>query len=246
MARSVFGAFRVMFFHGDGSLQRFRSLFGEPTAEVQIIPHGNEALIVGMADAGGHLRGRYGIPPERPVALFFGGLRPSKGLPDLVDAFSIVRRETPATLVIAGHPTTGFDPQRLIGQAERLGIAGDVVIDARYLPLEEVGPFIRTGSVVVLPYRSATASGVLQVAYAFGRPVIVTEVGDLPGSVEHGVTGLIVPPGDAEALARAIVKMLVDPEESSAMGASARRAAETRFAWGPIATRILGAYREST
>jgi glycosyltransferase involved in cell wall biosynthesis len=242
MARSVFGAFQIMFFHGEATADRFRRLFGEPSAEVRIIPHGNQALITEVADGGGDLRNRYGIPPDRQVVLFFGGLRPSKGLPDLIDAFAIARREIDASLLIVGFPTTAFNPEDLIARARRLGIAEDVDIDARYLPLKDVGPLIRTGAVVVLPYRSATASGVLQVAYAFGRPVIVTDVGDLPSSVEPGETGVVVPVGDVEQFARAMVKMLSEPSDLARMGAAARLAATEQFSWGPIASEVVDAY----
>jgi glycosyltransferase involved in cell wall biosynthesis len=242
MARSVFGAFEIIFFHGEATAERFRKLFGEPSAEVRIIPHGNQALIAEMADSGGDLRSRYGIPSDRQVVLFFGGLRPSKGLPDLIDAFAIVRREIDARLLIVGFPTTAFNPEDLIARARRRGIAEDVIIDARYLPLEDVGPLIRTGAVVVLPYRSATASGVLQVAYAFGRPVIVTDVGDLSSSVEPGETGIVVAVGDVQQLSRAIVKMLSDPSDLTRMGDAATHLAMERFSWSPIARDILDAY----
>lgn len=246
LSRSVFREFRVMFFHGEATAKRFRRLFGVLNAEVRIIPHGNQALIAEVADGGGDLRGRYGIAADRPVVLFFGGLRPSKGLPDLVDAFALVRREIEASLLIAGFPTTDFDPERLLARARQRGVADDVTVDAQYLPLVDIGPLVRTGAVVVLPYRTATASGVLQVAYAFGRPVIVTDVGDLPASVEHGETGLVVPAKDPDQLARAIIKMLSAPDDRERMGAAALRAAEERFSWDPIARQILDAYEGLT
>lgn len=199
LAKSVYGAFRVMFFHGEATADRFRTLFGEPEALVRIIPHGNQVLIAELADSGGDLRDRYAIAPDRPVVLFFGGLRPSKGLPELVDAFAVARSEVEAHLVIAGFPDRGYDTTELLEQARRHGVAADVTIDARYLALGEVGPLLRTAALVVLPYKSATASGVLQLAYAFACPVVVTDVGDLSDSGEDGVTGLVVPADDSEA-----------------------------------------------
>lgn len=246
LSRSVFREFHVMFFHGEASAERFRKLFGMPDADVRIIPHGNQSLIAEVADGGGDLRERYGIPPDRPVVLFFGGLRPSKGLPDLIDAFALVRQEIEASLLIVGFPTTDFDPERLFARARRRKVDDDVIIDGRYAPLEDVGPLVRTGAVVVLPYRTATASGVLQVAYAFGRPVVVTDVGDLPSSVEHGETGLVVPPEDPDQLARALVKMLSAPNDLERMGAAAQQAAEEKFSWDPIARQILDAYEGLT
>jgi glycosyltransferase involved in cell wall biosynthesis len=242
MARSLYRAFSVMFFHGEKTLQQFRSRVGEPSGTVEIIPHGNQALLAKIADAGGDMREHYDLPENPPVVLFFGGLRRSKGLPELINAFSRVRREIEANLLIAGFPATEVDPGRLVEQAARLGVADSVTIDPRYVPLEEVGPLLRTAAVVVLPYRSATASGVLQAAYAFGRPVIVTNVGDLPDSVDEGTTGYVVPAGDEIALARAIVKMTSDRAELRRMGASAKRAAAERYSWTGIAEKILDTY----
>jgi glycosyltransferase involved in cell wall biosynthesis len=202
-----------------------------------------EAMFLQTADAGGDLRDRYAIPPERPVALFFGGMRPSKGLPDLITAFAMAHAEIDAHLLIAG-PAVGIDPDDLASEVQRLGISDRSTIDPRYLPIAEVGPLLRTASVVVLPYRTATASGVLQVAYAFERPVIATAIGALADDVVHGETGLLVPPADPEAMAAALVKLLGDPAEANAMGKRGYHHAMTTFAWKPIADALLHAYRE--
>ncbi|HEY3297251.1 MAG TPA: glycosyltransferase, partial [Armatimonadota bacterium] len=79
---------------------------------------------------------------------------------------------------------------------------------------ESVELYFAAADIVVLPYRSATQSGVVQVAYNFVRPVIVTEVGGLPEAVEQGKTGLLVPPEDPEALAQAIKRYFDDSLES--------------------------------
>ena len=147
-----------------------------------------------------------------------------------------------AALVVAGHPVAGFDVDSLRRIVTEANIEGAVTIDARYLPLSEVGPLVRSATVVALPYLSGTASGVLQAAYSFDRPVIATDVGSLAEAVEHGVTGLVVPPGDPAALAAALSKMLTDPDEAASMGRAAGRASLERFGWETIATRVLDAY----
>src|SRR5690606_4056605 len=106
-----------------------------------------------------------------PVALFFGGLRPSKGIDDLLPAFARVLEELPtACLVVAGTPLRGVRPEQYVTRAQALGIGHAVRVDPAYVPVERVGALMRTATVVVLPYRSGTASGVIQAAYAFGRP----------------------------------------------------------------------------
>ena len=242
MTNTAYRAFDVIFVHGDGHRDRFRELF-DTTADLVVIPHGDEGLLSQLADGGGDLRRSYGLDADRPVVLFFGGLRPSKGIPDLLKAFAVALEQVPdAALVIAGYPAAGFDVEALHRLAAGADIEASVSIDARYLPLSEVGPLVRTGAVVALPYLSGTASGVLQAAYTFGRPVIVTDVGSLAEAVEDGVTGLVVPPGDTVALAAALSKMLADPDQAAGMGRAAGRASRERFGWEAIATRVMDAY----
>ncbi len=245
LAAAAYRTFEVMFFHGVGHRDRFVELFDTPAAKV-IIPMGNEGLLARLADDGGDRRAAYGVPPGRPVILFFGGLRPSKGLPDLLEAFAAVRERLDATLVVAGNPAGGFDVGRFREQAADLGIGEDLIVDARYLPLGEVGPLMRTASVVALPYRSGTASAALQAAYAFDRPVVVTDVGSLAEAVEEGETGFVVPPEDPAALAAAIETVIADPAMTAAMGSAAGTAGRVRFGWEPIAKTVLGVYGRSS
>lgn len=242
---AVYRAFSAIFLHGEANRGAFLGRFDIPAGRCHAIPHGNEALLTSVADRGGDLRAHYGIPEGRPVALFFGGLRPSKGLDDLLDAFAVVRSEMDAALLIAGAPQ-GIEPDTLTDRALRLGLGADVIVDARYLPLGDVGPLLRSSDVVVLPYRSASASGVLQAAYAFGKPVIVTDTGGLAEAVQPGRTGLVVPVRRPDALARAMVKILSDPAEAALMGAEAAATATRDYSWAPIARTVLAVTRRAT
>jgi glycosyltransferase involved in cell wall biosynthesis len=99
-------------------------------------------------------------------------------------------------------------------------------------------------SVVVYPYHSITQSGALQAAYAFGKPVVATNVGGFPEAVEDGKNGFLVPPRSPRELAIAISKIINDPLRGKEMGAYSKHLSETRFAWEPIAGTILDVYSE--
>ena len=208
LSTGLYRCFDVIFLHARETAERLVSHFPVDRDTIRIIPHGNEAMFVTSLDAGGDLRAGYRIPPTRPVVVFFGGLRPSKGLPDLIDAFAMVSAELDAHLIVAGPPA-GVDPEALREQAVALGIGDRVVIDDRYLPMCEIGPLMRSATVVALPYRTATASGVLQVAYAFRVPVVATDTGGNPELIVDGKNGFLTPVADAEKIASAILKLLI-------------------------------------
>lgn len=151
-------------------------------------------------------RARLGLDPGGEVVLFFGYVRRYKGLDTLLEAWPAVRARRPATLVVAGDFYEDPVPYRALATK-----AGDSVrLREGYQSDEDVEALFRAADVVVLPYRSATQSGVTHVAYALGVPVITTDVGGLAETVRPGETGLVVPPADPAALAEAVVRYFAE------------------------------------
>jgi len=150
-------------------------------------------------------RRRLGIREHEEVVLFFGYVRRYKGLDTLLSAWPSLRAQRPqATLIVAGEFYEEAAPYREL--AARAGGEPHVRLLERYLPDDEVEAVFKAADVVVLPYRSATQSGVTAVAYALGVPVVTTNVGGLAETVIEGETGLIVPPEDPAALGAAVVR----------------------------------------
>jgi len=175
-------------------------------------------------------RARLGLPADGEVAVFFGYVRRYKGLDTLLDAWRLVRARRPATLVVAGDFYE--DPAPYRAQAAAAG-EGAVRLMEGYLPDEDVEALFKGADVVVLPYRSATQSGVTHVAYALGVPVIITDVGGLAETVRQDETGLVVPPADPVALAAAVARFF---EEG--MGPRLRagvRALQAAHSWDVLA-----------
>ena len=145
---------------------------------------------------------------SRPNLLFFGFVRPYKGVEILLDAMPQVLQALPkAHLTIAGEWwAAAGNPQSLLTEETKEA----VTILNRYIPNEEMAHLFAQADVVVLPYRSATQSAVVQLAYGFGVPVITTAVGGLPEAVEDEYSGFIVPPNDAQAFAQAIIRYHCD------------------------------------
>lgn len=243
---AAFKNFSALFFHGEANKERFLSLFNVPPDRLHCIRLGNEQIFPQSTNDNTvreNLISRYAIKPEHHVVVFFGNLTPSKGVPDLVQAFSHVRTaDKLAKLVIAGMPSKYMDMNVIHQLVKQLGLTESIVFDSRYLEMEEIEPLMKLATVVVYPYQSITQSAALQVAYAFGKPVVATNVGGLPEAVDNGKSGFLVPPKAPQKMAQAILKIISDPVLATEMGAYAKHLSETRFSWQPIARDILNVY----
>jgi glycosyltransferase involved in cell wall biosynthesis len=159
--------------------------------------------------------------------LFFGFVRPYKGLTDLLRAMPRVLQHRPVTLLVAGEFWGGSDAFHQ--QVGEFGVERAVRCVDRYVPNEEVGLYFSAADLVVLPYVSGTASGVVQTAYGLDKPVVATSVGALTDIVEDGRTGYLVPPGQPTALADAILRFYVQEKEAEFVANI--RQYKRRFAW---------------
>lgn len=134
---------------------------------------------------------RLGLDPTKQYTLFFGLIRDYKGLDTLLDAWADYRREG-HKLLIAGEFYASRS--KYIEQIERLGLQSDIILHDHFIPDSEVKDYFSTADCVVLPYKTATQSGVTQICYNFCTPVIVTRVGGLAEIVPDGRVGYVCEP----------------------------------------------------
>jgi len=144
-----------------------------------------------------------GFNKDSIVLLFFGYVRKYKGLDILIEAFPKILSDIPeARLLIIGE---FYDkPDSYLDQIKNLGIEDKVKVVNEFVPNEEVAKYYEVSDVVILPYRSATQSGILNVAYGFNKPVIVTDVGGLAEFVDEGKTGFVVNPDSPDAIVEGV------------------------------------------
>ena len=174
-----------------------------------------------------------GLPTRAPVFLFFGFVRRYKGLHVLLDAWGgVVDRVPDARLVVAGEFYADEDALR--AQAAPLG--DSVRFDAAYVPDDRVGLYFSAADAVVQPYVAATQSGVAQIAFGYGLPVITTDVGGLAETVPDGEAGLVVPPNDPGALTDALVRFMTE-DLGETLEAGARRVREA-YSWSRVAEAV--------
>lgn len=173
-----------------------------------------------------------GLSSNKKVLLFFGFVRPYKGLKYLIHAMPEIReRLGDVTLLIVGEFSGAEDKKCYIDQIKELNLTlgTSVIIKDGYTPDREVEKYFAACDMVVLPYESATQSGIVQIAYGFRKPVIVTDVGGLPDVVSHNRTGYVVPPQDKMALAAAVIKYFAENKEKEFSKNIADEA--YRFSW---------------
>jgi len=137
------------------------------------------------------------------VLLFFGYVRKYKGLDILIEAFPKIIKENPESrLLIVGE---FYDkPDLYFDQIKKFGIEDKVKVVNEFVPNEEVAKYYEVSDIVILPYRSATQSGILNVAYGFNKPVIVTDVGGLAEFVDERKTGFVVEPDSSDSIDEAV------------------------------------------
>lgn len=178
---------------------------------------------------------RKALEVDGPVLLFFGYVREYKGLGVLLDAFAQVLKRLPATLLVVGEFYEKRGPYD--ARIADLNIGDRVRIVDEYVPNDEVEMYFKAADLVVLPYVSATQSGIVQTAFSFEKPVVVTSVGGLPDVVIDGNTGYVVPKSDPRAVANAIVRFF--EEGDATRMAENIRADVDRFSWRRCADRLI-------
>jgi glycosyltransferase involved in cell wall biosynthesis len=233
-ARRAFGAMDAVVAHSEHGARRLRELVGLAPSRVRVIHHGAFDYLTRLPE-------EKPLPPElegaeAPVILFFGLLRPYKGIDTLLAAF---RRMRGAELWIAGNARMDMEPlRRLAAEAP-----GRVRFLPRFVEDAEIPALMRHADVVVLPYRDVEHSGVLYAALAFGKPLVLSAVGGFPEVAERGAARL-VPPEDPAALATTLQELIDDEAARRELGDEAARAAEGAYSWDESARQTLALYEE--
>jgi glycosyltransferase involved in cell wall biosynthesis len=225
--RRLYERFDAIVAHSAHGRSRLIDELGVDADRVHVIPHGAFA----------HLAEAPEQPPpfqtDKQVVLFFGLLRPYKGIDVLLEAW---REVEDAELWIAGMPR--MDITEL-----RASAPPNVRFVPRFITDEQLPPYFRRADLVVLPYREIEQSGVLFTALAFGKPLLLSDVGGF-GEIAAAGAARAVPAGDSAALATALRELLGDPPKLAALATRSRELGAGEYGWGDIARRTLALYEQ--
>jgi glycosyltransferase involved in cell wall biosynthesis len=199
---------------------------------VHVIPHGAFEHLTRRPD-------ELPLPPElaavsRPVVLYFGVVREYKGVDVLLEA---MRHVPEAEVWVVGRPL-GVSMERL----RRLAPAGRVRFVDRYVSDAELPAFFRRADVLALPHRTVDMSGVLFAGLAFGKAMVLSDVGGFSELVDDHGAGLLVPAGDPEALGAALTGLIEDGERRRELEQRAAAAAAGPYSWDRVAEQTMAVY----
>ncbi len=233
-ARRLFGSMDAVIAHSRQGARRLTQEVGIDADRVRVIPHGAFDYLTRLDDEKplpAELAGA-----EGPVVLFFGLLRPYKGLDTLLEAF---RRVRGAELWIVGNPRMDISPLRAVAEE----LPAQVRFVPRFVEDAEIPAIFRRADLVVLPYRDGEQSGVLYTALAFAKPIVVSAVGGLAELAREGAARVVAPDNPA-ALAQALAELVDDESARRELAAAAARVAAAEYSWDTVAERTVALYEE--
>ncbi|TNF37727.1 MAG: glycosyltransferase family 1 protein [Deltaproteobacteria bacterium] len=231
--RAIYAAPHAILAHTNATVRALHERFGVRQERLTRVEHGSFDYLLE--------HGAPRAPAPAPTVLGFGFIGPYKGVDVLLRALPAVRRAVPgARVAIVGRPRGPLAP--ILRLVTELGLDDAVELRTEHVPEADLGHVFGAAHVVALPYRAIAQSGVAITACTFGKALVASDVGGLGELVREAENGLLVPPGDPEALAEALVRVLTDHALRATFEARSRRHAEGPLAWAPIAERTLAAY----
>lgn len=231
--RSIYHASSALIVHSEANRRRFVELYPDLASRVTVIPHG--VWTPPARYTKGEARGKLGIPLDRKVILFFGGIRHNKGLELLLHALSKVTKRPEGQrilLVIAGGLPVNESFDQYMSLIEELRLEAHVLAKIGFVSDEQVPLYFCASDIIALPYTSSfqAQSGVLMQAYGYQLPAVVTDVGSLGETVREDDTGIVVDE-TIDSLSDGLVQLLEDTELRKRMSANMAKLAVEKYSW---------------
>ena len=225
--------------------EKLLNTFKVNQAKTAIVPHGNfDLYLPDEPISKKEAREKLGLLPQDNVLLFFGYIRPYKGLDVLIDAFGLAAaQDCNLKLIIAGAPQNESLANRYNNQIAQLDAKDKVLFHAHFIPFAEVATYFSAADVVVLPYKNIDHSGIVHLAYSFGKPIIASSVGDFPEAIEHGKSGFIFSEKSKDALDATITNAFNDKGCLAQMGNFAKELSDSKYSWQNVAQKTKKAYQ---
>jgi glycosyltransferase involved in cell wall biosynthesis len=195
-----------IFVHTEKMKEELLQEFAVNAENVTVIPFGINNAVPQTDLTAAEAKQILGIQPSEKVILFFGRMRPYKGLEHLLAAYErLAKRGSDYRLIVAGEPKKGSEEyideiRRIIQRVDD----GRIICKLRFIPDEETELYFKAADILALPYKEIFQSGVMFLAYSFGLPVVAANVGSFSEEIIEGRTGFLCDPSNVDDLAGAI------------------------------------------
>lgn len=226
----------ILFVHSNSNKRTLAQQIKLDEEKIKVVPHGDfDTFIPERVVTKSEARKFFNLSHEQNVILFFGAIKEYKGLDILLNSLSFASKKINNLALIIAGMTGDAETRKLVLEYKNIisklpeGIK--VIFHGEFIPNAEVAKYFIASDVVVLPYRRISHSGVLHVAYSFGRPVIATNVGDFEEIIEEGKSGFVLSSNTQENLSEKIVQAFSDRLKLEEMGRYARQLSETEYSW---------------
>ena len=171
---------------------------------------------------------------------FFGRIWPYKGLDFLIKVEPLISEVIPnLKIVVAGHG------ENIDQYKKKIKNKANFKFYNHFIEVKEVSKFFQKASIIVIPYKEATQSGLIPLAYSFSKSVVATSVGGLPEQMQDGIQGFLIPPGDEGYFASKIIQLLRDEELRTKLGNNARNYYDTVLSGSEISSSIIKTYKKT-
>lgn len=239
-----------IFVHTEVMARELNQEFEVPPEKITVIPFGINNSIPIRKLRSQDCKRELGLQPDERVILFFGGIRPYKGLDYLIEALELIHRESadPYRLIIAGapHKEDAVYWTRLSERISQSVVRQSVIKRIEYISDEETERYFMAADLLALPYTHVYQSGVLFLGYSFGLPVVASKAGSFEEEIVEGETGFVAETADSRDLARAIMQYFDGDlyRNLVARRSSIQEFARHRYSWDLVAERTLSVYME--
>jgi len=239
ITKIIFSFPDILIVHSDKNIEQIKDIFYISDNRIVKIPHGIYNFYKNTNISKTEARTKLKIKQNIPVVLSFGNIREYKGVDVLIKAFSVVKKELPdALLVIAGKCWIDWkDNEKLI---EKYSLKKDIITFLDYVPMSDVKLYFESCDLVALPYKEFEAqSGPGNIALAFHKPLVVTNVGALPDLVKNKKCVLEV--NDIKGIANQMIKILKDKKLAKELSKESKELCKD-FSWEGIAKKTIKLY----
>lgn len=226
--------------------RQLQSETGLPSSRIDVVGEAVDLDPFNPGNRGLPFRHRFGIPPEAPLFGIVAMLRGEKGHRDFLEAALLTHEQYPNTrFIVVGEPTPGSRVETQLRKrlAQVFSDGRSPVIMAGFQA--DIPEVMAALDVLVVPSRAEAQSRVVPQAFAAGRAVIASEVGGLPELVKDGETGLLIPPAKPEALARAMTRLIREPNLRDRLAKRGRTFAERELGLDQLMQKTLEVYRRA-